>query len=1014
MDPCHEGDHRRGTYTPEQQALLDRIAALNRRLQQAMEDGTDIRPVLRSIDPDPARYMWVDEGGGRLAEMLAQAEELLGRLPGIAGHRRLGGRTVEASADAARPAVAVDRDGRRLVAWIEWAEGTGERVVAALLGPGGEPLASPEPVSGAPADCFRPTATFDATGTPWIFYAKAAGDGVAVFARRWTGAAWTPEERVSQGAHPAFNQEAVGHPDGSLECSWQGRVEGRFAILARRWERGAWGPTRELTREGDNAWDPTLVAMPDGTTAYAWSEYDGRSYRTVVRTGPEAAPAYRTLTSGDEYSLHPSLAVTTDGTLWCAYDLVTIQGHGSSGPTRLRSSEEIGGAWASGMLEAGMYLPAELVPDVTVGIRVVRIDGWGVREPAGELAPGLDLGASALPRLAATGDGGLVVAYRVLRRMPLMTYYWEVAAQVLGPGGWSPPVTFSGSDAGLEEVSLASDGDGAVLAWQADGRAERVATWSEGFGGWECSHLREHYGEAIWHGLHSTGRVRLGRVTGEGAAAASLPAAPSREPAVVRPEARRWAEAPRERYVTEVGGAEYGLYWGDLHRHSLISRCTAGDEPSLEDFYRYSWDVCEYDFWAVSDHAENSTAYQWWCIQKIADLFRVDGRFVPLYGFEWTASTGHQNVIYGTTKRGAPLFSSLADDSATPADLWRHLRRFPEFPAITIPHHPGSAMVPFDWDYGDPDLMRLVEVFQACRGNYEDDGAFRQFADATLPGTFVLDGLRRGYRFGLIASSDHGNGASYVGAYAEGLDRASVFAALQARRTIAATTRGIALDVRIGDTFMGGELVAEGPVELEARVEAYADLARIEVVRNGRTVHEITPSLDAPAGWLAVPLRVEFGWGMGTTDWSGTLEIDGGCVLQTPYWSPEIVEVGEQRIRWSAVTKSLGEPYGVQRGAVELTLLGPADAVVRVRTAAGRADAVLGMLAERTVHGIVRGDGVLRLERGVGGLSSLGGRTHRFRWTDDVPGDAWYYVRAYLVDGEMAWSSPIWVDRPAS
>src|SRR5579872_7623882 len=91
-----------------------------------------------------------------------------------------------------------------------------------------------------------------------------------------------------------------------------------------------------------------------------------------------------------------------------------------------------------------------------------------------------------------------------------------------------------------------------------------------------------------------------------------------------RTEARRWAGAgPRERYTAQVAGRSYGLYWGDLHRHSLVSRCTSGDEPSLEDFYRYAWDVCDYDFWAVTDHSENSSDYQWWTIQKIADLFHV-------------------------------------------------------------------------------------------------------------------------------------------------------------------------------------------------------------------------------------------------------------------------------------------------------------------------------------------------------------------------------------------------------
>ena len=119
-----------------------------------------------------------------------------------------------------------------------------------------------------------------------------------------------------------------------------------------------------------------------------------------------------------------------------------------------------------------------------------------------------------------------------------------------------------------------------------------------------------------------------------------------------------------------------------------------------------------------------------------------------------TPEHGHQNVIYGDVARGAPIFSAFAEGSTTPDGLWRGLAAHPQFPAITIPHHPGSAMVHNDWDYHDPGFSRLVEVFQACRGNYESETCFRQYSDGTATGTFMLDGLRRGHRFGLIASSD--------------------------------------------------------------------------------------------------------------------------------------------------------------------------------------------------------------------------------------------------------------------
>ncbi|MBA2528861.1 MAG: DUF3604 domain-containing protein, partial [Euzebyales bacterium] len=551
--------------------------------------------------------------------------------------------------------------------------------------------------------------------------------------------------------------------------------------------------------------------------------------------------------------------------------------------------------------------------------------------------------------------------------------------------------------------------------------------WTEGFGGRACPHLHDHDGEVVWHGMHGPGEIRFAAVASGGPGAVGDP-----EPAlrlVARSEARAWTDGDRpggdgtdghrRRYTTLIDGEDHHLYWGDLHRHSLISRCTAADEPSLEEFYRYSWDVCEYDFWAVTDHSENSTAYQWWCIQKIADLFRVDGRFVPLYGFEWTSMFGHQNVIYASGQRGGPIFSSLAEGSERPDQLWELLRRFPDHPAITIPHHPGSGMVPYDWSYYDPDYLRLVEIFQACRGNYEDDGCFRQYADATLPGSFVLDGLRRGHRFGLIASSDHGNGASYVGAYAPGLDREAIFDALRSRRTMGATARDIVLDTRIGDTFMGGERRLTGPVELDVHARGYRDLARVDVLRNGELVHSVVPELDLPPGWIAVPLRLEWGMNPSPTDWSGSLHVERGEVLQTAYWSPEVQQVGRTSVCWAAATQSFGGGgiYGPTRGGIELTVVGPPEAVVGVDSRAGKVSADLATLREHPVDATsttmstrAQASGRLRLQPGVGGLSSLGGSQLRLRWTDERSEPAWYYARVYLVDGEMAWSSPIWVD----
>lgn len=117
-------------------------------------------------------------------------------------------------------------------------------------------------------------------------------------------------------------------------------------------------------------------------------------------------------------------------------------------------------------------------------------------------------------------------------------------------------------------------------------------------------------------------------------------------------------------------------------------------------------------------------------------------------------------------------------------------------------------------------------------------------------------------------------------------------------------------------------------------------------------------------------------------------------------------------MRWQAVTTSFGEPYGHQRGGVEVTVVGPPEALVRVVTTAGRVVARLGTIARGgVVDGIVRGKGRLRIQGGVGGLVGLGTTEIQASHVDDSGDPGWYVARVYLVDGEMAWSSPIWVDR---
>ena len=288
----------------------------------------------------------------------------------------------------------------------------------------------------------------------------------------------------------------------------------------------------------------------------------------------------------------------------------------------------------------------------------------------------------------------------------------------------------------------------------------------------------------------------------------------------------------------------------------------------------------------------------------------MPGRFVPLYGFEWTsADHGHQNVIYGDVARGAPIFSAFAAGSTTPDGLWRGLADHPEFPAITIPHHPGSAMVYNDWDFHDPRYSRLVEVFQACRGNYESEVCFRPYSDGTASGTFMIDGLRRGHRFGLVASSDHGHVASYVAVLARSLTRGDVFEGLWSRRTCAATTRDVFVDLQLGPHLMGSDVDWAGPRPLRVYASVYTELARVDILRDGEVVHVVRGEPELPPGHRRVDLRVEWGKAATATRWDGRLTVRGGRLVLPGHVGPEVTEM--DYLGAGGLRRDGGTPEGV-------------------------------------------------------------------------------------------------------
>jgi hypothetical protein len=274
--------------------------------------------------------------------------------------------------------------------------------------------------------------------------------------------------------------------------------------------------------------------------------------------------------------------------------------------------------------------------------------------------------------------------------------------------------------------------------------------------------------------------------------------------------------APKQAPTT-VGGAEYKVYFGDLHRHTDLSLCRVYFDGSLDDIYRYATEAAEHDFLGVTDHARdisngNHRSQLWWRSIKEATRHELDGSFVPMFSFERSHGETDHNVV------------SLRDDVLRPhnpllKEFWKEIG--PD--TITIPHNPIRPTRAFA--YKDDAKRPLLEIYQGCRGNPMHGQA--HYA------------LGQGHHMGFIASSDHlSTSGSYACVWSDKPGREGIFRSLQARRTYGATAP-IRLIFRSGANWMGSILKSKKMPAFQYEVDGTGPIKEIDVIRNGAIVRTI-------------------------------------------------------------------------------------------------------------------------------------------------------------------------------
>ncbi|MBI1789711.1 MAG: hypothetical protein HYR60_19425 [Acidobacteria bacterium] len=718
------------------------------------------------------------------------------------------------------------------------------------------------PLSSGLREDDHPSAASGKTGlwVAWVSYSE-ADHSTQIQARSLVGGRWSEPVLVSETpgdySKPAVAVDAAG----AVWVAWPAQARGRWDIYGRVL-RKTWSKTERWTTGDASNFAPHLAASPDGVLL-VWQGmrrgnldilyrlHDGKAW------GREGA-----VTDNPANDWEPTVIAAPDGAFHVAWD--SYRGDYDVFVRTLRR-----GVWGTEQAVAAsprlenrpalavdarnrLWIAWEAGPDrwaqdsADGGLRPRRdiqmacLDGGKLfRASEAETALGPIAGQTGLqaPSLAFESAGRLCLFFR----RPINTNWLKVGMTAWDGASWSAPQILPNSEGRIDQRIALARTDGRIVACYPAGSSHNIL-----------------YARSYAAGA-STETPKLAE-----AAALSAKSAPPR---------------PARHTLNS-----YQLVWGDLHRHTDISEDAGIIDGSLLDTMRYSLDAAGLDFIGITDHTRYlPRRYNLWRIQQISDLFYQPGAFVPLHAYERSQYSpwGHRNVVHlSRDYMPVPAGYELGDAGVSPFGLFAALRGKN---AMSIPHTSAWANKQVSWDYNDPDIERVVEIYQGLRSTYEYNGAPDPAGRAvyeTDSSNFVWNALERKLKLGFIASSDHrSTHMSFAAVYARNLDRESIFEGLRARRTYAATDR-ILLDFSIGGRLMGEETAVDAPPELALAVEGTAAIAQIDIIKNAKIVYTANPGRQK----VSLTYRDQDWTGQDSYYYARVIQADKNMAWASPIW----------------------------------------------------------------------------------------------------------------------------------
>ncbi len=734
------------------------------------------------------------------------------------------------------PSIAAAPDGSLWVAWLSF---SGDRDDIAIRRYADGKWGSLQWVPGTSGDSWLPQLAVDASNRVWVVWSQMKADNWDLHARRFDPATqeWGTLERLTSDPLPDINPRLTSGSKGRFALVWQGFRAGWSNIFLKTFDGERWSPDVRVTSRQANDWEPAVALDAQGT---AWVVYD--SYRQGNYDVYMARVSGGALQDGEipvaispRFEVRATVAVDTAQRVWVAWE-AGRPAWGKDQGYILRDRP------------AGSPLGGQRQPR----IRCYENGQW--RDTVESLAAVFQGDHTYQPHVFSDGRGSIWVAAKS-RRLAREAQgqsnrgFYEYRLTHLAGDRWTAPVDIPHSKGrSSTRISATLDAEASLwLAWDTDNRTEKF------------------YHRPIRQQVYA------------GRAAAPAPVS-----------AIAWGAAPEEKvqvpeghpdeagdlkairaHVAEVGGRKLRIVRGDFHRHTELSwDGGGGNDGSLQDFYRYMIDAASMDFGASTDHQGGAWPYWWYYTQKMTDMYHVPGAYVPIFGYERSViyPNGHRNVFFArrsesrvtpfhlrTGAKGFGLGASphgdepgigtgevVSNDTKLLYDDIRPRR------GLAISHTSATRMGT-DWRDNDPGLEPVVEIFQGSRTNYEQLGAphaAEEPRDAAhmkqagyQPAGMVSNAWAKGYKLGIITSSDHGSThISYAMVYTDDPSREGILNAIRRRHTYGATDN-ILLDVRMGPHFMGDEFALSKPLPISVKARGTRPIARVDIIKDNCVIY---------------------------------------------------------------------------------------------------------------------------------------------------------------------------------